>query len=61
MSTWLDRGADWLNLATGATSTGGAPAVATRPMPLVASWDWDEAPYNSETPLQTYDRLAGYG
>ncbi len=62
MSTWLDRGADWLNLATGATSTGGAPAVATRPMPLVRVVDSDEAPYNSETPLRTPTTdLAGYG
>lgn len=35
--------------------------TATRPFPIVASWDFSNPPYTTETALQTYDRLAGYG
>lgn len=63
MSTWLDDGTQWVNLSTGDTDPGAdEPAQGpTRPMPIVASWDFANAPYTTETALQTYDRLEGYG
>lgn len=61
---YADTGQEWVKLGVGSGGTPpdpDPPTPETRPYPLVASWDWDEGPYVSESGLQTFNRLLGYG
>lgn len=63
---WVDLSAPYRRASGGQwiPLLGGSPTpqpVETRPFPLVASWEWKFAPYTSETPVQTFNRLATYG
>lgn len=51
------RDEEWVRFGRSPIVKGGLE----RPFPIVASWDFSNPPYTTETALQTYNRLAGYG